>query len=84
MSERRHENVAASDMTLAATWYARLDSNQRPSESELSGGQTGNPCGAVVSSILHKIEQRLTKDREPLRCNGSRSFWAFFKIVVKQ
>ena len=53
-------------------------------QSELSGGQTRNPCGAVVSSVLHKIEQRLRENLEPLQHNGSRSFQAVFKIVVKQ
>ena len=36
-------------------WYARLDSNQRPLESELSGRQTGKPCGARAWLRLHKF-----------------------------
>ena len=36
-------------------WYARLDSNQRPLESELSGRQAGNRYGARAWLRLHKF-----------------------------
>jgi len=39
----------AGDIFFVSTlWYARLDSNQRPLESELSGRQTEKPCGARI------------------------------------
>lgn len=48
------KKVAASDMALAA-WYARLESNQRPLESEFSDRQTEKPCGTSALSVLHKF-----------------------------
>ena len=54
--------------------YDRLDSNQRPSESELSGGQTGKPCSAVVSLILHNLRQKPQENRESLQRNSFRFF----------
>ena len=63
-------------------WYARLDSNQRPSESELSGRQRKNRCGARVSVGLHKFSTIYRKLPEPLRCNGSGHFANSRQIVV--
>ena len=57
--------------------YDRLDSNQRPSESELSGGQWGNHWGAVVSSILHNLRRRIQENWDSLRRNDSRFFRRF-------
>ncbi len=44
-------------------WYARLDSNQRPTESELSGRQAANRCGTTVWWVLHKFAVIYEKSR---------------------
>ena len=65
-------------------WCARLDSNQRPTESELSGRQ-GRKSGFMrVSGTSHKISTHLQKPWEPLALLGSHGFSGFWKIVVKQ
>lgn len=46
-------------------------------ESEISGGQTPNPCAKAASSILHKIEQSTEEGQESLQCNDS---WLFFGV----
>ena len=68
----------------AATWCARLDSNQRPTESELSGRQRRNPGFMRVSGTSYKISTHLQKPWEPLVRLGSHGFPVFWKIVVKQ
>ena len=68
----------------AATWCARLDSNQRPTESELSGRQGRNPGFMRVSGTSHKISTDLQKLWKPLQRLGSHGFSGFGKIVVKQ
>ena len=65
-------------------WCARLDSNQRPTESELSGRQVRNPGFMRVSGTSHKIRTRLQKPWEPLIRLGFHGFSGFRKIVVKQ
>ena len=65
-------------------WCARLDSNQRPTESELSGRQGENPGFMRVSGTLHKISTDLQKPWKPLAHLGSHGFSGFWKIVVKQ
>ena len=65
-------------------WCARLDSNQRPTESELSGRQRRNPGFMRASGISHKIRTRLQKSWEPLVRLGSHGFSGFWEIVVKQ
>ena len=65
-------------------WCARLDSNQRPTESELSGRQGRNPDFMRVSGTSHKISSHLQKPGKPLVRLGSYGFSGFGKIVVKQ
>ena len=65
-------------------WCARLDSNQRPTESELSGHQRRNPGLLRVSGTSHKISTDLQKLWKPLQRLGSHGFSGFWKIVVKQ
>ena len=65
-------------------WCARLDSNQRPTESELSGHQRRNPGFMRVSGTSHKIRTHLQKTWKPLQRLGSHGFSGFWKIVVKQ
>ena len=65
-------------------WCARLDSNQRPTESELSGRQGRNPGFMRVSGTSHKISTDLQKPWRPLALLGSHGFSGFWKIVVKQ
>ena len=66
----------------APTWYARLDSNQRPSESELSGRQRGARWSARVSVELHSFQHIYRKSPEPLQCNSSGPFANSRQIVV--
>ena len=63
-------------------WYARLDSNQRPLESELSGRQTGKPCGARVWLVLHKFAAFYEKTSKALRHKASEVFRSSSQIVV--
>ena len=65
-------------------WYARLDSNQRPSESELSGRQKRTYWGARVSVGLHNFGCVYRKCPEPLQCNGSGRFLNSRQIVVSR
>ena len=58
-------------------WCARLDSNQRPTESELSGRQGKKPGFMRVSGTSHKISTHLQKPWEPLVRLGSRGFSGF-------
>ena len=58
-------------------WCARLDSNQRPTESELSGRQRRNPGFMRVSGTSHKISSYLQKPWKPLIRLGSRGFSGF-------
>ena len=63
-------------------WYARLDSNQRPTESELSGRQAGKPCRARAWLRLHKFPVIYEKTSEPLWRKGSGGFRDSSQIVV--
>ena len=63
-------------------WYARLDSNQRPTESELSDRQAAKPCAARVWLVLHKFPAIYEKTSEPLWCKGSEVFRGSSQIVV--
>ena len=63
-------------------WYARLDSNQRPLESELSGRQTGKPCGARDWLRLHKFPAFWRKTLEAMRCKASEVSRGSSQIVV--
>ena len=65
-------------------WCARLDSNQRPTESELSGRQGRKPEFMRVSDTSHKFSTDLQKLWKPLQRLGSHGFSGFWKIVVKQ
>ena len=64
------------------SWYARLDSNQRPSESELSGRQAGKPCGARVWLVLHNFPPFWRKTSEALSDRASEVFCGSSQIVV--
>ena len=72
------------EQSLWRFWCARLDSNQRPTESELSGRQRRNPGFMRASGISHKVRTRLQKSWEPLVRLGSHGFSGFWEIVVKQ
>ena len=72
------------EQSLWRFWCARLDSNQRPTESELSGRHRRNPGFMRVSGTLHKISTDLQKPWKPLQRLGSHGFSGFWKIVVKQ
>ena len=63
-------------------WYARLDSNQWPTESESSGGQMGNRWGPVVLWGLDRFAENYRKSPEALRCNASGDFFDSSQIVV--
>ena len=63
-------------------WYARLDSNQRPLESELSGRQTEKPCGARAWLVLHKFPPLWRKTSEALSGRASEVFHGSSQIVV--
>ena len=63
-------------------WYARLDSNQRPLESELSGRQAANRCGPRVRWVLHKFALICKKSREVLWDKASRLFRGSSQIAV--
>ena len=63
-------------------WYARLDSNQRPLESELSGRQAGKPCRARVWLVLHKFPPFWRKTSEALSDRASEVFCGSSQIVV--
>ena len=63
-------------------WYARLDSNQRPLESELSGCQAANRCGTMVWWVLHKFAAFYEKTSEALRHKASEVFRSSSQIVV--
>ena len=65
------------------TWYARLDSNQWPTESEFSGRQRKTRCGTRVSVGLHNYWRIFRKYPELLRCNGSGLFANSRQIVVR-
>ena len=69
---------------LGGGWCARLDSNQRPTESELSGRQGRKPEFMRVSDTSHKFSTDLQKPWRPLARLGSHGFSGFWKIVVKQ
>ena len=66
----------------AGFWYARLDSNQRPTESELSGRQAGKPCGARAWLVLHKFPPLWRKTSEALSDRASEVFLDSRQIVV--
>ena len=66
----------------APTWYARLDSNQRPLESESSGGQTGNRWGPMVLWVLDRFAKFDRKFPEALQRNASGDFFDSSQIVV--
>ena len=66
----------------APTWYARLDSNQRPLESESSDDQLGNCWGPMVLLVLGKFLWNYKKPPEALRCNASGDFYGSSQIVV--
>ena len=72
------------EQSLWRFWCARLDSNQRPTESELSGRQGRNPGFMRVSGTSYKISTDLQKLWKPLVRLGSYGFSGFEKIVVKQ
>lgn len=61
---------------------ARLDSNQRPTESELSGRQAANRCGPRVRWVLHKFALICKKSREVLWDKPSRLFRGSSQIAV--
>ena len=63
-------------------WYARLDSNQRPSESELSGHQAANRCGTMFWWELHIFAAFCEKTSEALRHKTSEVFRSSSQIVV--
>ena len=63
-------------------WYARLDSNQRPLESELSGCQAANRCGTMVWWVLHKFAAFYEKTSEALQGKTSEVFRSSSQIVV--
>ena len=63
-------------------WYARLDSNQRPLESELSGRQAGNRYGARVWLVSHKFPAFWRKTSEALQGRASEAFRGSSQIVV--
>ena len=75
--EKRHAEAC-----LFSCWYARLDSNQRPLESELSGRQAGKPCGARVWLVLHKFPPLWRKTSEALSGRASEVFHGSSQIVV--
>ena len=60
--------------TVSLIWYARLDSNQRPLESELSGRQAGKPCRARAWLRLHKFPPFCRKTSEALSDRASGGF----------
>ena len=64
------------------SWYARLDSNQRPTESELSGCQAANRCGTMVWWVLHKFAEFYEKTSEAWRHKASEVFRSSSQIVV--
>ena len=68
--------------TVSLIWYARLDSNQRPLESELSDRQAGKPCGARVWLVLHKFPPFWRKTSEALQGRASEVFRGSSQIVV--
>ena len=68
--------------TVSLIWYARLDSNQRPLESELSGCQAANRCGTMVWWVLHKFAAFYEKTSEALRHKASEVFRSSSQIVV--
>ena len=73
----------AGDIFFVSTlWYARLDSNQRPLESELSGCQAANRCGTMVWWVLHKFAAFYEKTSEALRHKASEVFRSTSQIVV--
>ena len=63
-------------------WYARLDSNQWPLESESSDDQLGNCWGPMVLLVLGKFLWNYKKPPEALRCNASGDFYGSSQIVV--
>ena len=65
-------------------WYARLDSNQWPTESESSGGQTGNRWAPVILWVLGRFTKFDRKSPEALQLNASGDFYGSSQIVVKQ
>ena len=67
---------------VSTSWYARLDSNQRPLESELSGCQAANRCGTMVWWVLHKFAAFYEKTSEALRHKASEIFRGSSQIVV--
>ena len=68
--------------TFGDSWYARLDSNQRPLESESSDDQLGNCWGPMVLLVLGKFLWNYKKPPEALRCNASGDFYGSSQIVV--
>ena len=85
MSQRlkNKENLLERIGSKRFTWYARLDSNQWPTESESSGGQTGNRCRPAVLWGLTDL-RRITENpwRHCLPCKASEVFCDSSQIVV--
>ena len=63
-------------------WYARLDSNQWPTESESSGGQTENRWGPVILWISGRFAENYRKTPEALQLTASGVFSDSSQIVV--
>ena len=79
---REKSTCVSQERNTSAFWYARLDSNQRPLESELSGRQAGKPCGARVWLVLHKFPPLWRKTSEALSGRASEVFHGSSQIVV--
>ena len=79
---REKSTCVSQERNTSAFWYARLDSNQRPLESELSGCQAGNRCGARIWCVLHKFAAFYEKTSEALRHKASEVFRSSSQIVV--
>ena len=63
-------------------WYARLDSNQWPTESECSGGQPGKRWGPAVLWDLDRFTGNYRKSPEALRRKASGNFCGSSQIAV--
>ena len=79
---REKSTCVSQERNTSAFWYARLDSNQRPLESELSGRQAGKPCGVRVWLVLHKFPPLWRKTSEALSGRASEVFHGSSQIVV--
>ena len=79
---REKSTCVSQERNTSAFWYARLDSNQRPLESELSGCQAANRCGTMVWWELHKFPPLWRKTSEALSGRASEVFHGSSQIVV--